>query len=284
MNEQRCNNYSRIAEAIETLQQNARERPTLEEIAKRVNLSASDFQELFTDWAGVSAENFLEYISVYQSKQILNTAHPTLFDAPRTTGYSPTALSHNSYVEIERMAFGEYEEKRKYLFINYSFTETLFGRILVASTHKGICFLAFSNDDQINLSVLENRFPKATFIEQTDDIQQNALRFFTKDWSRIKKIKLHLKGTEFQIKVWEALLKIPIGSLTTYGNIAETIRKPKAARAVGTAIGANPVAFLIPCHRVIQSSGALGGYMWGATRKAAMIGWEAAMEHSSSGS
>ncbi|EDO25472.1 predicted protein [Nematostella vectensis] len=151
----------------------------------------------------------------------------------------------------------------------------MFGNILIASTYKGICYMGFSDNKQIAFSELENRFPKATFIEQTDQIQQDALKVHTHDWNRINCIKLHLKGTDFQLKVWEALLKIPTGNLTTYGTIAKVIQKPKAARAVGTAIGNNPIAFLIPCHRVIQSTGALGGYMWGTTRKTAIIGWEA---------
>jgi AraC family transcriptional regulator of adaptative response/methylated-DNA-[protein]-cysteine methyltransferase len=135
--------------------------------------------------------------------------------------------------------------------------------------------MGFSDNKQIAFSELVKRFPKASFIQQTDDIQQNALQIYTQDWSKIDKIKLHLKGTDFQLKVWEALLKIPTGDLATYGNIARLIRKPKASRAVGTAIGSNPVAYLIPCHRVIQSTGIFGGYMWGTTRKTAIIGWEA---------
>ncbi|HZK08722.1 MAG TPA: bifunctional helix-turn-helix domain-containing protein/methylated-DNA--[protein]-cysteine S-methyltransferase [Bacteroidales bacterium] len=274
MNEKEYSDYSWIAEVIEYLQQNFREQPSLEAVAKKVHLSLSDFQKLFIDWAGVSAERFMEYISVHRAKQILNLAQPTLFETPPKTGLSGTAKSHDSFVEIERMTPEDYENKGEHLSINYSYHETLFGRILVASTHKGICYLAFSDDDQIAFADLKKRFSKATFTQQIDDIQQNALQIFTHDWSGINKIKLHLKGTEFQLIVWEALLKIPMGSLTTYGSIAETIQKPKAARAVGTAIGTNPIAYLIPCHRVIQSSGAFGGYMWGTTRKAAVIGWE----------
>jgi AraC family transcriptional regulator of adaptative response/methylated-DNA-[protein]-cysteine methyltransferase len=281
MNEQESMNYNRIAEAIEYLQQNSRERPSLEEVAGKVHLSTSDFQKLFIDWAGVSAEKFLEYISVHYAKQILNTSQPSLFDNPSKIVLSKTAISHDSFVEIERMTPEDYENKGEHLSINYSFGESPFGRILVASTHKGVCYLMFSDDDQIAFADLKKRFPKARLIQQMDDIQQNALQVFTRDWSGINKVKLHLKGTEFQLKVWDALLNIPLGSLTSYGNIAESIRQPKAARAVGTAIGSNPIAFLIPCHRDIQSSGAFGGYMWGTTRKVAMIGWEAAKVHAS---
>ena len=135
--------------------------------------------------------------------------------------------------------------------------------------------MGFSDNKETAFSELKNRFPNATFIEQTDEIQQDALKFHTNDWNEINSIKLHLKGTDFQLKVWEALLKIPTGNLTTYGDLAKAIEKPKASRAVGTAIGNNPIAFIIPCHRVIRSTGMLGGYMWGTTRKTALIGWEA---------
>jgi AraC family transcriptional regulator of adaptative response/methylated-DNA-[protein]-cysteine methyltransferase len=146
----------------------------------------------------------------------------------------------------------------------------------IGSTNKGICHLAFTDDETAALNFLKNKFPNAHFKKISDLFQQNALAIFNCDWKNLNSIKLHLKGTNFQIKVWETLLKIPTGRLTTYGKIANQIEKPKASRAVGTAIGANPVAFLIPCHRVIQSSGIFGGYHWGSTRKVAIIGWEAA--------
>ena len=134
--------------------------------------------------------------------------------------------------------------------------------------------MAFADDESLSFSTLQQHFPNAHFKQMVDLIQQNALYIFTHDWTKLNQIKLHLKGTDFQLKVWETLLKIPMGQLTTYGTIADKIEKPTASRAVGTAIGSNPVAFLIPCHRVIQSSGNFGGYMWGNTRKTAIIGWE----------
>jgi AraC family transcriptional regulator of adaptative response/methylated-DNA-[protein]-cysteine methyltransferase len=275
MNEQEYTNYSRIAEAINYIQQNFTEQPTLDEIAEKVHLSPFHFQRLFTDWAGVSPKKFLRYISVQHAKQILNNSQSTLFDTAYKTGLSGTGRLHDLFVKIEGMTPGEYKNKGENLHINYSFEESKFGRILVASTHKGICYAGFSDDKEIAFSELQKRFPKASFIQQTDEIQQNALQIYTQYWSKINKIKLHLKGTNFQLKVWEALLKIPSGNLATYGNIAKSIHKPNASRAVGTAIGNNPIAYLIPCHRVIQSTGMFGGYMWGETRKTAIIGWEA---------
>ena len=139
--------------------------------------------------------------------------------------------------------------------------------------------MAFEEDKENALRDLQSRFPNASFFERKDDFQQNALSIFNKDWSKLNTIKLHLKGTDFQLKVWQSLLRIPMGRLSTYGQIAQNIDHAKAARAVGTAIGSNPVAFLIPCHRVIQSTGLLGGYEWGTLRKTAMIGWEGAQTH-----
>jgi AraC family transcriptional regulator of adaptative response/methylated-DNA-[protein]-cysteine methyltransferase len=275
MNEQEFINYNRIAEAINYIRQNFTEQPTLDEIAEKVNLSPFHFQRLFTIWAGVSPKKFLQYISVQHAKRILKSTKSTLFDAAYETGLSGTGRLHDLFIKIEGMTPGEYKNKGRNLIINYSFAESLFGKILVASTHKGICYMGFSDNSQTTFSDLKKRFPKACFIQQTDEIQQNALLIYTEDWSQINQIKLHLRGTDFQLKVWEALLKIPTGNLTTYGNIAKSIQRPKASRAVGTAIGNNPIAFLIPCHRVIQSTGIFGGYMWGTTRKTAIIGWEA---------
>jgi AraC family transcriptional regulator, regulatory protein of adaptative response / methylated-DNA-[protein]-cysteine methyltransferase len=174
------------------------------------------------------------------------------------------------------MTPGEFKNGGENLSINYSYAESPFGDILVASTAKGICHMAFADNEQESLAGLQKNFPNARYKQMVDLIQQNALYIFTHDWSKLNQVKLHLKGTDFQLKVWETLLKIPMGKLSTYGNIAAQIQNPQASRAVGSAIGDNPVAFLIPCHRVIQSTGIFGGYHWGTIRKTAMIGWEAA--------
>jgi AraC family transcriptional regulator of adaptative response/methylated-DNA-[protein]-cysteine methyltransferase len=183
---------------------------------------------------------------------------------------------HDLFINIEGMTPAENKNGGQNLKINYSFAESPFGNIVVASTTKGICYMAFNDDETNALADLQERFPNAAFTRKLDLLQQNALFFFQHDWSKLNQVKLHLKGTDFQLKVWETLLKIPMGQLSTYGTIAEKIHQPNAARAVGTAIGSNPVAFLIPCHRVIQSTGSFGQYHWGSTRKTAMLGWEAA--------
>lgn len=276
MNTQQQINYIRIAEAIEYIKENFKQQPNLDEVAEKVNMSPFHFQKLFTEWAGVSPKKFLQYISVEHAKQILKEKQTTLFDAAYETGLSGTGRLHDLFIKIEGMTPGEFKNGGEHLSIHYSYAESPFGNILVASTIKGICYMAFTDDEKRSLMDLQYHFPNAKFKQMTDLIQQNALYIFTHDWSKLDQIKLHLKGTAFQIKVWETLLKIPMGQLSTYGSIAEKINNPNASRAVGTAIGSNPVAFLIPCHRVIQSTGTVGGYMWGPIRKTAIIGWEAA--------
>ncbi|MBA9073230.1 AraC family transcriptional regulator of adaptative response/methylated-DNA-[protein]-cysteine methyltransferase [Flavobacterium gossypii] len=276
MNEQNHINYIRIAEAIEYIRENFKGQPNLDEVAAKVHLSPFHFQRLFTDWAGVSPKKFLQYISVEHAKQLLKEKEATLFDATHETGLSSTGRLHDLFIKIEGMTPGEFKNGGESLSINYSYAESPFGNIIVASTPKGICYMAFAENEETATANLKAHFPNADFKQKLDLIQQNALYIFTHDWDKLNQIKLHLKGTDFQLKVWETLLKIPMGNLSTYGQIAGEIQNPKASRAVGTAIGSNPVAFLIPCHRVIQSSGHFGGYMWGTTRKTAIIGWEAA--------
>ncbi len=183
---------------------------------------------------------------------------------------------HDLFVNVEGMTPGEFKKGGENLVINYCFVENPFGILTVASTVIGICHKFFEEDEYQAFSDLKSRFPNAEYHQVVDTLQQNALFIFQKDWKNLDQIKLHLKGTVFQLKVWETLLKIPLGTVSTYGAMAESIDRPKAVRVVGTAIGSNPVAFLIPCHRVIQANGNIGGYMWGETRKSAIIGWEAA--------
>lgn len=279
MNSQQELNYNRIAEAIEYIRSNFRSQPNLDEVAAKVHLSPFHFQRLFKDWAGVSPKKFLQYTSVAYAKNILRNQDATLFDAAYDTGLSGTGRLHDLFVTIEGMTPGEFKNGGENLSVNYSYAETPFGNIIVASTPRGICYMAFAEEETAAFQLLRAQFPRASFRQITDIIQQNALYIFTQDWKKLNQIKLHVKGTDFQLKVWETLLQIPEGRLTTYGNIAERIQRPRASRAVGTAIGSNPVAFLIPCHRVIQSTGTLGGYMWGINRKTAIIGWEAARTH-----
>lgn len=275
MSEQDIINFNRIAEAIDYIKSNFKEQPNLDEVAEKVNLSPFHFQRLFKEWAGVTPKKFLQYTSIEYAKNILKNNQITLSDVTHETGLSSTSRLHDLFIKIEGMTPGEFKNGGENLCINYSFSKSPFGNILIASTIKGICHMSFAEKENNALEVLTNHFPKAKFIPKLDLIQQNALNIFSYDWNKLSKIKLHLKGTDFQLKVWETILKIPFGNLSTYGIIANQIQNPNASRAVGTAIGSNPVAFLIPCHRVIQGTGNLGNYMWGNTRKTVIIGWEA---------
>jgi AraC family transcriptional regulator of adaptative response/methylated-DNA-[protein]-cysteine methyltransferase len=270
--------YDRIASAITFIQQNFKAQPSLDVVAGHVHLSPFHFQKMFSDWAGVSPKKFLQYLSIEYAKNMLKEKQVTLFDAAYETGLSGTGRLHDLFMKVEGMSPGEYKNGGETLKINYSFSETIFGNVIIASTKKGICYLAFYEAKNEALNELRKVFPNASYEQLTDIHQVNALSFFSKNWDDTTMIRLHLKGTPFQIKVWEALLKIPMGQLSTYSTIAKSIENIKASRAVGSAVGDNPVAFLIPCHRVIRSTGEFGHYHWGPVRKTAMIGWEAALQ------
>ncbi len=267
--------FERIRKAIEYIQCNFKDQPNLDEIAAYLHLSPAHFQRLFTEWAGISPKKFLQYISLTHAKNILKQER-SVFDATFETGLSSTSRLHELFVQIEGMTPAEYKNGGEHLSIHYQFVDTPFGQVLIASTNKGICKMSFIDNSTEALNALVAQFPNANFVQQSDELQQHALAIFSSKTLDLPKIKLHLKATDFQLKVWECLLKIPMGQLSTYGALAENIGHPKASRAVGTAIGNNPVAFLIPCHRVIQATGVLGEYHWGKARKTAIIGWEGA--------
>jgi len=275
MSEQQQFDFERIATAIEYMYTNFRSQPGLDEVAAQVNMSPFHFQRMFQEWAGVSPKKFSQYLNVNNARNILKDSQLNLFDTATETGLSGTGRLYDLFVKIEGMTPGEYKNGGKSLKINYLISQSIFGQMLTASTGKGICYLAFSEDKGQMLTELKELFPNASFTEQTNEGIEQVIRFFGLDWNNPKEIRLHLKGTAFQLKVWETLLKIPEGQLATYGEIAKKIQNPKATRAVGSAVGDNPVSFLIPCHRIIRSSGVLGQYHWGPARKKAMIGWEA---------
>lgn len=270
-------NFNRIADAISFYKEHFKQQPSLEDAAAHVHLSPFHFQKMFKEWAGVTPKQFLQYLSIEYAKDILKGSKASLLDAAYDTGLSGTGRLHDLFIKIEGMTPGEFKNGGKELSINYSFAETPFGEMIVASTPKGICHMAFADDGQMAaFNELKMNFPNAQFTQLVDANQQQALFIFTQDWSKLSQIKLHLKGTPFQLKVWDALIKVPAGELKTYSSIAQAVDAPKASRAVGSAIGSNPVAFLIPCHRVIRMNGETGEYHWGSARKSAMIGWEAA--------
>lgn len=269
--------YERIAEAINYITQNVKEQPSLDEVAQKVHVSPFHFQRMFTEWAGVSPKKFLQFLTVGYAKKILSgSATKSLFATADDIGLSGTGRLHDLFVNIEGMTPGEYKNGGENLTIKYSILASQFGNYLIASTGKGVSNLYFFDGDKNKvIDELKSNWPNGRIVNGSDADQEKVARFFSSDFRDVEKIKLHLKGTEFQIKVWEALLKIPQGGLTTYGKLAGILHQPNASRAVGTALGNNQVGFIIPCHRVIKSAGGIGEFRWGTNRKKAMIGWEA---------
>jgi AraC family transcriptional regulator, regulatory protein of adaptative response / methylated-DNA-[protein]-cysteine methyltransferase len=268
--------YDKIARAIEFVSRHAQQQPELETIAAAVHTSPFHFQRLFTEWAGVSPKKFLQYLTVEHAKQLLAEKQHSLFDAACETGLSGTSRLHDLFVNIEGMTPGDYKNGGGDLTIRYSTQHCRFGKYIVASTGKGICNLSFFDGNTASaVAELKAYWPNAKLVAGTDSNQQKVIDFFNNNTGDASAIKLHLKGTPFQLKVWHALLHIPEGDVSAYGSIAQYIHQPSASRAVGTAIGSNPVGYIIPCHRVIKNIGETGGYRWGGTRKKAMLGWEA---------
>ncbi|WP_266205524.1 bifunctional transcriptional activator/DNA repair enzyme AdaA [Pontibacter kalidii] len=270
------NHYETVARALAYIRLKATQQPTLEEVAAQVHLSPQHFQRIFTEWAGVSPKKFLQYLSLQHAKKVL-TQSAYILEATYDTGLSGSSRLHDLFVSIEGMTPGQYKNKGEQLQLTYSFASCRFGPYLVASTEKGICHLHFYQNAEQALQELRQAWPKAELLQQEASIHRQVQAFFqdtlTPDAGRIR---LHLSGTPFQLKVWEALLRIPEGHLCSYASLAQCIGQPSASRAVGSAIGSNPIAFLIPCHRVIKSVGGIGEYRWGSERKMAIIGWEAA--------
>jgi AraC family transcriptional regulator of adaptative response/methylated-DNA-[protein]-cysteine methyltransferase len=214
--------YNRIAEAISYFKENFKAQPKLEDVAEHVNLSPFHFQRMFKEWAGVTPKQFLQYLSIGHAKEMLKTSGANLFNTAFETGLSGTGRLYDLFIKVEGMTPGEYKNGGAALSINYSFADTPFGKVIVASTHKGICHMAFVDDGEDEaLQQLKQNYPNATYSQLVDRTQQNALFIFTQDWRQLDEIKLHLKGTDFQIKVWETLLKVPAGGLTTYSALAE---------------------------------------------------------------
>jgi AraC family transcriptional regulator of adaptative response/methylated-DNA-[protein]-cysteine methyltransferase len=267
--------YERIAKAILFITVNYKDQPDLVRVSEHVGLSPYHFQRMFSDWAGVSPKKFLQYISLEHARKLLSS-RISVSEVSYETGLSGTSRLHDLLVQFEGMTPGEYKNGGAELTISWEIYNSPFGEVMVASTSKGICYMAFTDSGISEFEELRKKFPKAHYKKETHPYHSQALTFFSNNPKEPGQIKLHLKGTPFQLKVWEALIKIPTGYLTTYSGLAEEIGNPGAARAVGSAVGANPVAYLIPCHRVIRATGIIGEYHWGSTRKTAMIGREAA--------
>jgi AraC family transcriptional regulator of adaptative response/methylated-DNA-[protein]-cysteine methyltransferase len=269
--------YERIARAIEYLDEHRARQPALDEVARQVNLSPHHFQRLFTRWAGVSPKRFLQFLTIEHAKSRL-VSDRSLLDLSLDVGLSGPGRLHELFVTLEAMSPGEYRRRAAGLAIAYGVHPTRFGPALIAATARGICGLHFI-DRAAPERLLHREWPGATLRQDPDATGALAARIFgplQRSSAPGKPLALLVKGSNFQIQVWRALLRLPPGRVASYRQIAQSIGRPLAARAVGSAIGANPVAWLIPCHRVIRESGHLSHYRWGPTRKAALLGWEAA--------
>ena len=270
--------YDRIEQAIYWIEAHAKEQPSLDDIAGVLGLSPFHTQRLFTRWAGVSPKRFLEFLTVKVARQRLDESQ-SILDASYVAGFSGPGRLRDHMVNIDAVTPGEYKLRGKGLTISYGIHLTIFGDCLLALAERGITHLSFSvnGDAESLVSDLQRRWPQARLQRDMRKTKLDVKRIFSTTINRrTLRSHLFLRGTNFQLKVWEALLRIPAGHLATYQHIADTIGHPKAVRAVGNAVGANPVSFLIPCHRVIQSTGAIGNYRWGKIRKKAMLAWEAA--------
>lgn len=268
--------YDRIASAMAYLVERAVEQPSLEDIAAHVHLSPYHFQRLFCRWAGTTPKRFLQVLTLERGKRLLDNSR-SLLDVSHELGLSGSSRLHDHFVQLEAVTPGEYKSRGKQVHIEYGVHATPFGPMFVAITQRGVCraeFMDFNSLEDL-LDSLHNAWPLSSIRESLSSTRQAIDVFFSNDTTtRHGPLSLHVAGTNFQIAVWRALLKIPTGSVASYAEVAKSLGTPKSARAVGNAIGANPVALLIPCHRVIQQSGALGGYRWGSTKKLMVQTWE----------
>jgi len=277
--------YERVEQAIQYIEDNVHRQPELDEIATAIGLSEYHFQRLFTRWAGISPKRFIQFLTKEHAKELLARSE-NLLDTTHQVGLSSLGRLHDLFVNTEAVTPGEYKSHGDGLTIHYGLHPTPFGKCLIAITERGICHLGFvqtREGDAIDNLVAD--WKQARMVEDYNATAPLIARIFPDHeiGSAFDKVaqplKLHLRGTNFQIKVWEALLKIPAGTVTTYEHIAAQIGNPKALRAVGTAVGHNPIAVLIPCHRVIRKSGDFGNYRYGVARKKALLAREFSAGH-----
>jgi len=275
---QQALDYQRIQQAIEYLVENFKNQPELKEVAAHVHLSPHHFQRLFTEWAGVSPKKFLQFLTVDYLKQRIHNSE-NIAQLADMAGLSSPSRVYDLFVNIEGVTPATFKNKGAGLVIYYGYHDTPFGNCFLAATNKGICGITFlqGENSAAEFELFAKKWNFAELVEDVNFTQPYLTQIFNPTTS--EKLNVLVQGTPFQIKVWEALLQIPEGNLTTYQYIAESIEKPKAVRAVGTAIGKNPIGYLIPCHRVIRKEGKLGHYRWGSGRKKAIIGWEMARKN-----
>ena len=269
--------YARVRDVLSYLTENWRDQPLLDVLAQRARMSPEGLQRLFQRWAGLTPKAFLQALTLDHARAMLMD-RASILDTALDAGLSGPGRLHDLFVTHEGMPPGAYKERGAGLVISYGFHPSPFGVALVMLTAFGLCGLAFADEgrEQAVLAEMKGRWPNARYTEDSAATAPVAARIFAPEhWRDGRPLRVTMIGTDFEIRVWETLLKIPAGKATTYGDIAAAVGSPKAARAVGAAVGRNPISFVVPCHRVIGKSGDLTGYHWGLTRKRAILGWEA---------
>ena len=271
---------ARIARAIRYLDEHVHDQPELAQVAAAVQLSEYHFQRLFRRWAGVSPKRFLQFLTAEHARRVL-VSSANVLDAALESGLSGPGRLHDLTINVHALSPGEVRRRGEGLVVRYGYHGSPFGECLLGSTDRGICALGFvdAGGRDETLDDLRSRWPRA--IWQRDDQATRRLAdrvFYLAPARGDPALALHVHGTNFQVRVWEALLRVPEGALVTYGALARAVGDPRASRAVGSAVGANPISYLIPCHRVIRSTGVVGNYRWGSTTKKALIGWESARQ------
>ncbi len=268
--------YERIAQAIRFLEKNHRAQPKLAVVAAHVGLSECHFQRLFQRWAGISPKRFLQCLTAAHAQSLLMQSG-SLLEVTFEAGLSSPSRLHNLFVKLHAVTPAQWRGRGNGVTIRYGFHESPFGTCLLAMTEKGICHLSFVDGTKSQgLAALAVQWPDATRVEDSGETRPIAQRVFSRNPEQGAALPLWVRGSPFQVKVWQALLSIPPGALTSYGSVAAALGTPGASRAVGTAVARNAIAYLIPCHRVIRSTGVVGDYRWGPVRKKALLAWESA--------
>jgi len=269
--------YDVVRRAIAHIKGNWRSQPEIEQIAEAAGVTPTELHHLFRRWAGLTPKAFLQALTLDSARNLLRDSTSVL-DASYEVGLSGPGRLHDLFVTHESMSPGEWKSGGEGLTISYGFHPSQFGTALVMATDRGLCGLAFADEgkERAALADMKSRWPKANYVEDSARTAPLCARIFDKKlWRADRPLRVVLIGTDFEVRVWETLMRIPLGRATTYSDVASTLGKPTASRAVGAAVGKNPICFVVPCHRVMGKSGDLTGYHWGLTRKRAMLGWEA---------
>ncbi len=270
------NHYKRIEQAILFIEESSARQPSLQEVADHVGLSVFHFQRLFRRWAGISPKRYIQFLTAKHCADLLRApTQSCTLDAALDAGLSGTGRLHDLMVNVYAMTPEAYRRHGQAIRIEYGWHHTPFGLCLLARTDKGVCWLSF-HEKKDGMGELKNEWKDASYVENPKSTAPLIRQIFTRIYDRPQSIMLHVKGTNLQIRVWEALLSIPRSERVTYSQIAAAVEHPRAVRAVANAVGRNPISYIIPCHRVIRMSGALGGYRWGLPRKQVMQAWESA--------